>query len=99
MRRKEVSQPVYTRDMKDLADEFNIFCISVGVIAAEVSKKIAIENNLPTVQPSVLVPNNEICEIIISFPSHKAPGLDKVSVSVIKDALPIILRTRTKIVN
>jgi hypothetical protein len=28
--RKEVSQPVYTRDMKELVDEFNIFYTSVG---------------------------------------------------------------------
>ena len=34
-----------------------------------------------------------------SFPSYKAPGVDKVSVSVIKDALPIILPTLTEIVN
>jgi hypothetical protein len=35
--RKEVTQPVYTRDMKELADEFNIFYIhhAVGVKAAE----------------------------------------------------------------
>ena len=33
-----------------------------------------------------------------SFPSYKAPGVDKVSVSVIKDALPIILPTLTEFV-
>ena len=47
--RKEVSQPVYTRDMKELADEFNIFYTSVGVKVAEESKKIAIANNLTLV--------------------------------------------------
>ena len=109
--RKEVSQPVYTRDMKELADEFNIFYTSVGVKAAEESKKIAIANNLPSVQPNNLVYNNtdefnfrpvssyEIRKIVNSFPSYKAPGVDKVSVSVIKDALPIILPTLTEIVN
>ena len=34
-----------------------------------------------------------------SFPSNKAPGMDKVSVVVIKDALPIILPTLTESVN
>ena len=109
--RKEVSQPVYTRDMKELADEFNIFYTSVGVKAAEESKKIAIANNLPSLQPNNLVYNNtdefnfhpvssyEIRKIVNSFPSYKAPGVDKVSVSVIKDALPIILPILTEIVN
>ena len=34
-----------------------------------------------------------------SFPFNKAPGRDKVSMAVIKDALPCILRTLTEIVN
>jgi hypothetical protein len=98
------SQPVYTRDMEELADEFNIFYTSVGVKAAKESKKIAIANNLRSVQPNNLVLNNntssyEISKIVNSFPSYKAPGADKVSVSVIKDALPIILPTLTEIVN
>ena len=37
---KQVSQPVYTRDMKELADAFTIFYTSVGAKAAEESKKI-----------------------------------------------------------
>ena len=103
MPRKEVSQPVYTRDMKELADEFNIFYTSVGVKVAEESKKIAIANNLTLVQPNKFAFDNntdefcfypvssyEIRKIVNSFPSNKAPGMDKVSVAVIKDALPII---------
>ena len=106
--RKEVSQPVYTRDMKELADEFNIFYTSVGVKVAEESKKIAIANNLTLVQPNEFVFDNntdefcfypvssyEIRKIVNSFPSNKTPGMDKVSVAVIKDALPIILPTLT----
>jgi hypothetical protein len=45
------------------------------------------------------VSSYEIRKIVNSFPSYKAPGVDKVSVSVIKDALPIILPTLTEIVN
>ena len=112
MPRKEVSQPVYTRDMKELADEFNIFYTFVGVKVAEESKKIAIANNLTLVQPNEFVFDNntdefcfypvssyEIRKIVNSFPSNKAPGMDEVSVAVIKDALPIILPTLTEIVN
>ena len=84
--RKEVSQPVYTRDMKELADEFNIFYTSVGVKVAEESKKIAIANNLTLVQPNEFAFDNntdefcfypvssyEIRKIVNSFPSNKAP--------------------------
>ena len=45
------------------------------------------------------VSSYEIRKIVKSFPSNKAPGMDKVSVAVIKDALPIILPTLTEIVN
>ncbi len=38
-------------------------------------------------------------KIVMSFSSTKAPGLDKVSMSVIKDALPCILPILTQIVN
>ena len=62
MPRKEVSQPVYTRDMKELADEFNIFYTSAGVKVAEESKKIAIANNLTLVQPNEFVFDNNTDE-------------------------------------
>ena len=41
----------------------------------------------------------EIRKIVISFPSNKASGVDKVSMKVIKDALPCILPTLTEIIN
>ena len=41
----------------------------------------------------------EILKIVNSFPSNNAPGMDKVSTGVIKDALPIILPALTEIVN
>ena len=98
--------------MKELADEFNIFYTSVRVKVAEESKKIAIAKNLTLVQPNEFVFDNntdefcfypvssyEIRKIVNLFPSNKAPGMDKVSIAVIKDALPIILPTLTEIVN
>ena len=57
--RKEVSQPVYSRDMKELADEF---FTSVGAKAAEESKKLAAEYNLPLMQPKSPVPIHETDE-------------------------------------
>ena len=35
----------------------------------------------------------------MSFPSHEAPGCDKVPMQIIKDALPCILSILTDIVN
>ena len=111
--RKEVSQPVYTKDVKILANEFNDFFTSTGAHAAEEAKKLAMENNFSlqtntTKVTSLLhvdefqfrpVSPAEIRKIIDSFPSNKAPGPDRVSMRVIKDALPYILLTRTDIVN
>ena len=41
----------------------------------------------------------KVREVVQPFPSNKAPGYDKVSMAVIKDALPCILPTLTEIVN
>ena len=50
-----------------------------------------------------MVEINKYCivlyKVVKSFPSNKAPGRDKVSMAVIKDALPCILLTLTEIVN
>ena len=40
-----------------------------------------------------------IRKIVYSFPSNKSPGPDKVSMKVLKDALPYILQPLTDIVN
>ena len=45
------------------------------------------------------VSSHEIRRAVISFSSNKAPGFDKVTMSVMKDALPCILPVLTDIVN
>ena len=111
--RRESSQPVYTRDLKEIANEFNQFFISVGEKASEYSQSLIDLHNLP--QLSARIPNlyiseadkfsfhavssSEVQEVVMSFPSDKAPGYDKISMSVIKDALPCILPILTLIVN
>lgn len=110
--RNGTSKPVYTKDMKELAEEFNAFYTSVGLKAMEESQKIAVRHNLPRVPFDdsnhfndldefcfYPVSSYEIRKIVNSFPSNKAPGIDKVSFRVIKDALPVILSTLTEIVN
>ena len=115
MPRTEVSQPVYWKDVKTLANEFNAFFTSVGSSASEASKSLAAEHDLPILTPSTawegVVPETrdeflfhpiscrKVREVVQSFPSNKAPGYDKVSMAVIKDALPCILPTLTEIVN
>ena len=41
----------------------------------------------------------EVHQIILSFPSNRAPGKDKLHMSVIKDALPVILPVQTELIN
>ena len=43
--RKETTQPVYIKDNKLLANDFNEFFTLVGQRAAEASQKLAAENN------------------------------------------------------
>ena len=111
--RKEIPQPVYSRDLKDVAEEFNNFFTSVGTRVSEESTSLIGKHNLPT--PPIPTPgqeipesemfrlhsvsSNEIREIVTAFPSDKAPGYDKVPMSITKDALPCILPIVTDIVN
>ncbi|XP_068680135.1 uncharacterized protein [Montipora foliosa] len=113
--RREVTQPVYSKDVKTLADDFNAFFASVGSNASGASKSLAAEHDLSvlasTIAPEGVVPVTLdefffqpvscrlVRKVVESFPSNKAPGRDKVSMAVIKDALPCILPTLTEIVN
>ena len=48
---KEKSRPVYSRDMTELANQFNEFFTSVGARAAAESKRLASVNVLPAYKP------------------------------------------------
>ena len=96
--RRETTQQVYTRDLKEVADEFNQFFTSVGARASKASRSLLNVHNL--VPLLAVVPDNEISEvdkfcfhpvssreiqkIMRSLLSNKAPGHDKVSTSVRK---------------
>ena len=45
--RNDITQPVYTRDPKEVADEFYNFFVSVGVKASHASKSLTKLHNLP----------------------------------------------------
>ena len=110
--RKEITELNYSRNVEELAEEFNVFFTSMGVKAAEAVAEFDAVHNLPTLDlpKSIDISESdqfrlypvscyEIQRIVMSFSSNKAPGLDNVSMSVIKDALPCILPILTQIVN
>ena len=111
--RKETTQHVYTREVKEIIEEFNDFFVSVGANASEASKAlvdlhnlspptgISSGNNIPEANKFRFraVSTHEIHRAVMSFSSNKAPGYDKVTMSVVKDALPCILPVLTDIVN
>ena len=104
---------MYTRDLKEVTNEFNQFFTSVGAKASEDSQALIDSHNLPPLLSRTLqlyfleadkfrfhaVSSNEVQRVVMSFPSDKAPGYDKIPMSVIKDALPCILPILTLIVN
>ena len=110
--RKEQPDPVYTKDVKHLANEFNEFFTSVGANASIASKKLAEDNCLSQIELTLLptchvseefyfqrVTSCDLRKVIQSFPSNKAPGWDKVSMSIIKDSLCSILPVLSDLVN
>ena len=110
--RKESTQQIYTKDFKEVANEFNQFFTSVGRRASEVCASLIELYNLPApstiVSPAVTESQNfsfvpvsraEVRRTIMAFQSNKAPGYDKVRMSTIKDALPCILPVVTDIIN
>ena len=82
---KKKSRPVYSRDMTELANDFNEFFTSVGARAAAESKRLASVNILPAYKPPSAktlfqleefrfraVTTFEVHQIILSFPSNRA---------------------------
>ena len=104
---------MYTRDLKEVTNEFNQFFSSLGAKAFEDTQALIDLHNLPprlSRTPQLYfteadkfrfhsVSSNEVQRVVMLFPSDKAPGYDKIPMSVIKDALPCILPIFTLIVN
>ena len=103
----------YTKDTSVLAEEFNRYFISVGEKASAASEKLVETYGLCTVPHTSIssldlhdglfefksVSSSDVRQVIMNIPNNKAPGYDKVPVSVIKDCLPHILPIITSIVN
>ena len=103
----------YTKETSALAEEFNRYFISVGRKASIASVNLAETHGLSSAF-KVPGGNNISCDdlfefrpvtclevgkVIMDMPNNKAPGYDKVSVSVIKDCVPHILHIITSIIN
>ena len=111
--KKSTSQRIFSKDNKVVADEFNRFFVSVGQSSVDKIQSLANECNI-TLNRNYFVPrqyplceqfhlntigSGEIERIISSMPSNKAPGIDKISVRVLKDCLAPILPVITSIIN
>jgi hypothetical protein len=84
----------------------------VGIKESESTTALLTKYNLPTIDlpvPAQIpvsdqfhfhpVSCSDVLQIIMSFSSNMAPGLDKVPMRIIKDALPCILPALIDIIN
>ena len=98
---KEKDRHVYTKDLKSIANEFNIFFSTVGENAARESTCLAEINNISLneslenlVRPKSglfhfkRVTCDEVRSTLTSLPANKSPGQDKITSRIIKDSLP-----------
>ena len=111
--KKSANQRTFAKDDIVVANEFNSFFSSVGQTAITNIKSLAEKCNYdlsqsefkPTSHPESeqfmfeTVDCEEIREIVSSMPTNKSPGIDQISMRVIKDSLPAILPTITSIIN
>ena len=114
--RKENSKPTYAKETKKLAEEFNHYVATIGEKTAQAVKQLSLDNNLqPYIhnQPPaateynrpirfdfVAVSEDEISRIIMSMPTNKSAGPDKINMCIIRDSqLPYILTPLTNIIN
>ena len=87
--RKETTQEVYTRDVKEVAEEFNKFFVSVGAKASEASKALIATYELSPPNEFTsgqyipdeekfnfrAVSSQEIRRAVMSFSSNNCPGV------------------------
>ncbi len=95
---RDSDKPVYQKDHKVLANEFNEYFASIGKTAADKVKKLAEVKNIHITTP--LPPSRHqfldlfefraVRRIILNSHSNKAPGADRINIQFIKDSLEVI---------
>ena len=103
----------FTKDDILVANEFNNFFSSVGQTTISKVKSLADEFKYDLTKSAFkprthaeseqfvfkTVECKQVYDIVSSMPTNKSPGIDKISMRVIKDSLPAILPTITSIIN
>ena len=111
--KKSRNQRTFSKDDKSVANEFNTFFSSVGQATVDKINSLADECKYNLAKPGFksrahgeseqfafhTVECKQIQDIISAMPTNKAPGIDKISMRVVKDSLPVILPTLTSIIN
>ena len=111
--KKSASQKTFTKDDTVVANEFNSFFSSAGQTTTSKINSLAKECNYDLAQSEFkprsypeseqfifeTVDTEKIKQIVSSMPTNKSPGIDQISMRIIKDSLPAILPTITPIIN
>ena len=111
--KKTASVKSFLKDETVIANDFNKFCCSVGQNTVGKIRTMINNSNcdkflIPFVPRTIPlsdqfsiseVTQEEVEQIITKMPIGKAPGPDKISLKVIKDCLPVILKPLTSIIN
>ena len=97
---------------KGKANEFNSYFASVGSSTAEAVIKLAHDQSIPVIEfepvkdmpetEQFLLSQNtqeELITTVRSMPSNKSPGIDKVSINVLKDCLAVVSKPLTDLIN
>ena len=110
----EKESPVYSRDTELVANDFNQFFASVGRNAAQSVAQLAVVNNIntsdtaysyhqrsvPQLRNNSISPQSPVHRSnVLSMPSNKSTGPNRVSMRTIKDCLPVILGPLRDIIN
>ena len=102
----------YTKDLSILANEFNQFFILVNAAgkSAELTLSLGLTDYLPSCSNNSPKSGeglfdfkpascSDVREVLTVMLSNKAPGYDRIPMFVIKDCLPYILPTLTRLMN
>ena len=97
---------------KGKANEFNSYFASVGSSTAEAVMKLAHDQSIPVIEFEPVkdmpeteqfslsqITQEELITTVRSMPSNKSPGIDKVSINVLKDCLAVVSKPLTDLIN